>query len=121
VRFVDDNEVWGSDRIQPARKGLNRGDHGRLLSHEFARLDESVRYADALQCGTDLLEDFFPVRDDDHPGPAFQDLLGDVREEHRLAGSSGADGDRPLGAGRERGSDVVRQLVLVRSKFHREP
>ena len=105
--FVDDDEVGRSDLIQPARKGLDRGDHGRLLSHEFARLDEPVRHADALQRGADLLKDFLPVRDDDHASPAFEDLRGDVREEDRLAGSSGADCNRALGAGCERGSDVV--------------
>ena len=80
-----------------------------------------MRHADPLERGTDLFEDFIPVRDDDNPGSTFQDLRGDVAEKDRLAGSSGAYCDRALGAGGKRGSDVVGQLVLVRPEFHREP
>ena len=76
---------------------------------------------DALQRGTDLLEDFLPVRDDDHPGSALQDLIGDVAEEDCLSGSSGADRQRPLGAGPECRTDVLSKLVLVGAQFHREP
>ena len=63
--------------------------------------------ANALQSGTDLIEDFTAVRDDDHARSPLENLGRDVGEEDCLAGACGADRKRAVCTRSEGPSDIV--------------
>jgi hypothetical protein len=78
-----------------------------------------MRDANALQSGTDLIEDFAAMRDDDNARPPLEDLGRDVGKEDCFTGAGRADRQRAVCSRSERPSDIVCQLVLVRPEFHK--